>query len=202
MALFDRRDALAVAERVKNASNEIGYICSVVLDDALWAVAHNCGQSRTQIKQYRGRRAYEGRGADDARIDAEGALAELVAGFVLEKAGATLSPLVAHKPDAGGVDVMLGDKRIDVKSIGQGRVYVNVNCKAHVEKPADRYMLVHLVRADIADIYVVDARAVEGWRQTTFLYGVPLDPRRYYWSARLPAGQLPALEPLEEAAEA
>lgn len=40
--------------------------------------------------------------------------------FALEKSGAAIAALVAHKPDTGGVDITIGDIRLDVKSIGEG----------------------------------------------------------------------------------
>ena len=194
----DKQDALASAVALLTLPASIQYVGSVALESRLWDAAHACGTSRTLIKKIRGRKDYEARGADDERIDTEGALAEIVMALLLEKANADIAPLVAHKPDSGGVDITLDGKKLDVKSIGQGRLYVNINCRAHIDKPADAYVLVHLVRADVADIYCVAAKAVEGWKQNTFLRGAPLDPRRYYYSAKLPA----ELEALPEETEA
>lgn len=189
----DKQDALASAAALLALPAAIQYVGSVALEDRLWDAAHACGTSRTLIKKIRGRKDYEARGADDERIDTEGALAEIVMALLLEKAGAEIAPLVAHKPDSGGVDITLDGKKIDVKSIGQGRLFVNINCRSHVDKPADAYVLVHLVRADVADVYCIAAKGVENWKQNTFLRGSPLDPRRYYYSAKLPSdlGALP-----------
>jgi len=198
-ALGEKNDASWVSARLLSADAQIRYVCSVAVDSRHWDIAHACGLSRTLIKKLRGRQAFEARGADDERIDTEGALAEVLAALLLEKAGALIAPLVAHKPDSGGVDITLADIKIDVKSIGQGRQFVNINCQQHVTKAPGTYMLVHFTRADVADVYAVSAQGVGAWKPVTFFRGAPLDPRRYYFSARLPAS---ALEPLPEETEA
>lgn len=96
------------------------YAFSLVIESLHWDVGHACGLSRTLIKKLRGCNAWENRGADDERIDAEGALAEVLVAMLLDKApNITIAPLVAHMPDAGGVDITIDGKRLDVKSIGR-----------------------------------------------------------------------------------
>lgn len=105
---------------------------------------------------------------------------------------------MAHKPDSGGVDVVLEGRRLDVKSIGQAKTLVNINCRQHAEKKAAAYVLVRFTRADVADVFVVSHQAVSAMKRVECLRGQPLDPRRYFYSARMPA----CLEPLPEEVEA
>jgi hypothetical protein len=172
------------------------YACSVVIEDAHWNAAHAVGLSRTLLKKIRGQEEHERR-EEETRIDTEGALAEILVAFLLEKSGATIAPLVAYKPDRG-VDIVLADKKLDVKSVGQAKAYCNINTSAHTSKAPAAYIVVRFTRSDTADIFVVNAEGVSSWKQNTFAYGKPLDPRRYYYSAKLPTN----LEPLPEEAEA
>lgn len=170
------------------------YAFSVAVEAMHWDAAHACGLSRTLIKKLRGRNAWENRGPDDERIDTEGALAEILVAFLVDKTpNTTIAPLVAHKPDSGGVDIVIDGKKLDVKSIGQGKTSINVNQAQHVVKGAAAYVLVHLARSDVADVYVVNCESVSSWKLNTFLRGASLDPRRYYYSMRLPSGDMEAL---------
>lgn len=203
LAFGDKKDALAAAALLTAEQPGITYAFSVAVDSRHWDAAHAVGLSRTLIKKLRGQKAWESRGAaEDERIDTEGSLAEILIAMVLEKAGAKVSPLVAHKPDSGGLDVEIGGKALDVKSVGQGKTLININEWTHDRKPAHAYMLVKFARADVADVYVVNYGAVQkpAWQHVTCLRGQALDSGRYYFSCRLPAAGL--LEDLPEEAEA
>ena len=203
LAAGDKKDSLKAASLLTAEQTGITYAFSVAIDSRHWDAAHACGLSRTLIKKLRGQRAFESRGAtEDERIDTEGALAEILIAMVLEKAGAKVSPLVAHKPDSGGLDVEIEGKQIDVKSVGQGRTLININQRTHERKPAHGYVLVRFVRADVADVYVVGYAAVQkpAWQHVTCLRGQALDPGRHYFSCKLPNAGL--LEDLPEEAEA
>lgn len=195
-----KADSIKAAALLLQSAKVPTYAFSVAIDPGHRSAAHACGLARTLIKKVRGRKAHEERGDDDERIDTEGALAEILMALVLEKApDVQVAPLVAHKPDAGGVDITLAGQKLDVKSVGQARVFVNINQAQHTDKAAAAYVMVHLVRDDVADVYVVSCEHVAGWRLNTNLRGVALDPRRYYYSMKLPTGGLEAL-PVEEAA--
>jgi hypothetical protein len=172
------------------------YAFSLAIEPLAWEAAHAVGLGRTLIKKLRGRQAWEGRGEHDERIDTEGALAEILLSQLLDKAGATLAPLVAHKPDFLGVDILLAGKRLDVKSIGQGRASCNINAKQHAAKYADAYLLVRLTRSDVADVFVVSQAGVSSWDHRTEYNRVPMEPGRHYYTGRLPT-TLPALAEIE-----
>lgn len=189
-----KQDALAAATAVVQQPSTPTYAFSMAIEPLAWEVGHACGLSRTLIKKLRGRKAHEERGTDDERIDTEGALAEVLIAMLLDKApSVTIAPLVAHKPDTGGVDITVDGKRLDVKSIGQAKVFINVNEPQHRDKAAAAYVLVHFARADIADVYVVGCETVATWKLNKFLRGAPLDPRRWYYSMKLPSGDMEAL---------
>lgn len=182
----DRADALTGAKLLAEPPSCLAYAFSLAIEPRHWDAAHACSLSRTLIKKIRGRQDFEARGADDERIDTEGAIAEILMALLLEKAGALIAPLVAHKPDSGGVDITLDNKRLDVKSIGKGLELCNINSRQHVDKAIDTYVLVQLTRADVADVFVVSHAGVTSWKQNTFIREAPLDPRRYYFSTRMP----------------
>lgn len=194
----DRIDAEMAAQALTQETVEgITYAFSVVIDPRMRDSAHACELCRTLIKKLRGRKAFEDRGAEDERIDTEGALAELLMAMLLERAGVEIAPLVAHKPDSGGVDVMIDGKRLDVKSVGQTKRLVNINCRQHTAKAAEAYVLVRLTRSDVADVFVVSRDAGSAMKRVECLRGAPLDPGRYFYSARMPA----CLESLPEVVE-
>lgn len=197
LAIGAQFDADLASVQLAEPTAGITYAFSLLVLPQHWDIAHACGLSRTLIKKLRGRKAFEDRGTEDERIDTEGALAEILMAMLLEKAGAQIAPLVAHKPDSGGVDVVLDGRRLDVKSIGQAKTLVNINCRQHAEKFAEAYVLVRFTRADVADVFVVSHDAVTAMKRVECLRGTPLDPRRYFYSARMPTN----FEPLPEETE-
>jgi len=196
LALGDYKHARRAAELLLQTTEAPTYAFSIIIGGLAWEAAHACGLSRTLIKKLRGRKEHEGRGDDDERIDTEGALAEILLAHVLDKApDVSIAPLVGHKPDSGGVDITLQGHRLDVKSVGQTKTYININEWQHVGKAAAVYVLCHFASPEVADVYVVSAASVAEptWKLNKFLHGKPLDPRRYYFSTRLPKDQM---EPL------
>lgn len=187
LSLSGRLDSqLAAAEILKPTPSGPRYAFSVAISPAHWDVAHAVGLSRTLIKKLRGRKAHEDRGAADERIDTEGALGEVLAALLLEKAGVKCAPLVAHKPDSSGIDLQLEGQALDVKTVTQARTGVNINQRAHLDKLPAFYLVVRFARGDVADFYAVEAPLVSSWRLNTNNRGVALDPHRYYYSANLP----------------
>lgn len=171
------------------------YLCSANITPQMWDAAHAIGLARTLIKKLRGQKAHENRGEDDERIDTEGALAELIAATaVAEKIGATVAPLVAHKP-SGDTDITWRENKLDVKCAGQGRICACINVQAHSRKVPRVYIIVHLVRADIADIYAVPgAHVPQAWRYVSTMRGAALPPGRHYYMHKMPAIPLPAAD--------
>lgn len=196
----NKKEASAAAQNAVGltAAPGIHYAFSLPITPELWDAAHMVGQARLHIKKIRGRADHEARGADDERIDTEGALAEILAGFVFDHVGAEIAPLVAIKPDSEGLDITHGDMSLDAKSVGQGRDSICINQHAHNRKAADAYLLVHLVRDDVADVYVASHATVSSWYLATTIKGRPLDPRRYFYISKLPKG-LEALPAKDEA---
>lgn len=79
----------------------MAYLFSVAVTPADWNAAHSVGAARSAIATARGRNSGTYRpGADDERIDTEGALAELAIFGVLDRVADYCAPLVEHKPDA------------------------------------------------------------------------------------------------------
>lgn len=189
-----KADSERAATLVNDAASENGikYVFSMPVLPAHWEIAHATGLARTLIKKLRGRLEGEDRGDDDERIDTEGCLAELLVSLALERSGAEIAPLVAHKPDSSGLDVKSGGKRLDVKSISQARDCICINHQTHTRKKPDAYILVHLIRADTADVYVVSSAAVSSWYLATTLKKRPIPPRRFFYIKTMPA----VLEPL------
>lgn len=169
------------------------YLTSLHIPPELWEVAHSAGMARMQLKAWRGQAQHENRGADGARIDTEGVLAELLTASLFGPARdfVTVAPLLAFKPEAG-VDLTIYGSRVDVKSIGQGRNACTVNYATHHRKRPDYYLLVRLTRADVADVYLIDAAHLDELKPVRWLQGKPLQEGRWFYL--LP---LPELEPLE-----
>lgn len=147
------------------ASERMRYAWSVRIDDRDWSIAHAVGQSRTLIALARGQ-CHPGvrRGADDARVDAEGALAEWAVAKAIGDATELerYSALVAHKAEKD-VDAVAAGKRLDVKSVGQFKTQCYINRAQHESKRPDAYLIAHIARSDVVDVYVVSAAAVSTW---------------------------------------
>jgi len=143
----------------------IEYMTSVEMTPADWHAAHAVGMARTAIALARGRTSSQHRrGADDERIDTEGAMGELLAASLFGPAGATIAPLVEWRPTADSVDMKVEDAEYDVKSVSMSKRRVCINRASHVNRKPKAYVLVHLASECVADIYVVAGQAVDGWK--------------------------------------
>lgn len=190
----DKIDSAKAIEALKMLSNTetIQYLASVEVNAADWHAAHAVGAARTAIALARGRNSSKHRrGADDERIDTEGAMGELLAASVFGPAGAVVAPLVEWKPTADSVDLGVDENPYDVKAVSQTKRRVCINRRSHVTRRPRAYVLVHLVADCIADMYVVSGQAVDAWRVFT-----GFDP---YFAADMPP---PMPLPVAEAADA
>lgn len=193
-ALNSNTAANKVAAAITNANSDaINYIASVEIASRQLEAAEAVGMARMLIKKARGQAAHESRGEDDVRIDTEGALAELLVANLLSPVGARMSPLVAFKPDTVGVDLVLGGKSFDVKSVPAKYSNVAINAQTHDFKRSDGYVLVHIVCSTVADIYYVPYAAVAGWPLVQSIKGKKLDYKRWFYLRALPA-----VEPLPD----
>lgn len=196
LALNSKNDASKAAAAITTANNDaIKYVASVEIASRQLQAAEAVGVARMLIKKARGQAAHESRGEDDVRIDTEGALAELLVANLLSPAGARMSPLVAFKPDTVGVDLQLGGKSFDVKSIPAKYWSIAINMRTHEFKESDGYVLVHLVSSTVADIYYVPYAAVERWPLVTAIKGVALEARRFYYLRALPTEKIGQAQP-------
>lgn len=161
------------------------YCFSIAIDERHWNAAHALGSFRYGLKVILGRKSWEDRGADNLRIDTEGALAEILLGLAFgTNKEVELTALADHRP-VRDVDAKLRGKRVEVKSVGQERTLLNINCDQHKHKAPDLVVAVHFSRADVADVWVVNG-SLAGFEHITKLRGMGLDPKRYHWRARLP----------------
>lgn len=154
--------ATALADAM-SAGSGFEYIASLEIRPDDWDVAHAVGVARTTIaKAGKLNSSKFRRGDQDERIDTEGAMGEWLTAGLLHRAGADAAALVAFKAPKGEVDLILEGKRVDVKTMGQtsGR-QCNINREQHFTKTPDGYLVVHIVRADVADLYLVRAKEVE-----------------------------------------
>lgn len=190
-----RSQLLAATEQVSSAKGFV-YLSSVCVTPEHWAIGHAIGQARMLIKKFRGRKEHENRGDQDERIDTEGALAEFLACSMLQPLGrlVTASPLVAYRPDSQGIDLKVGDRLIDVKSVGQGKDCAFINAEAHARKLPAGYLLCHFARADIADFYLVAHDEVSRWVYVDKLRGQTIPVERHFYRCRLPYKPLPQPE--------
>jgi hypothetical protein len=193
MSLRDATDCdLFAAELKATAGNPAPhYLGSVVLDAQHWEICEGVAKARLGLARLRGLNGPQFRRGDvkDLRNDTVGTMGELIASQLLAEHASDIAPLVCHKADAS-VDVVLAGKRIDAKTMDTGAAWCNVNQRAHAKKRPDAYLLVNLVRDDVADLHVVAASALTtpgcGW------YAV--DGFAPYYRKRI--AQLQALEPL------
>lgn len=154
--------ALAALESSVSAES-ITYAFSVHLtpDDRLAATA--IGQARTALAVARGRNDDEyRRGSQDARIDTDGALAELALFAILDRSEATCAPLVSYRPEQGG-DIQHAGLTFDVKSVSRGRSLVCINEKSHQRGAADVYLVAKIASDEVLDVYTVSRGAVDQW---------------------------------------
>lgn len=183
----DKVDAAVAAEALNKTADQEGvqYLGSVKVVPADWNAAHAVGLARTAIALARSRNSSKHRrGADDERIDTEGAMGELLAASLFGPAGAKVAPLVEWKPTAGSIDLGLAGSSYDVKAVSQSKRRVCINRASHLLRKPRAYVLVHLVADCVADFYVVSGAEVDAWQVFK-----GYDP--YF------AGQLPEPLPLE-----
>ena len=184
LARNDKLDADIAAALLKGEgqgkSGPLAYLFSVAITAEDWNAAHAVGAARTAIAKARGRTSGQyRRGADDERIDTEGALAELASFEVFGRAADYCAPLVEYKPNRQGLDLGVGGEHYDVKSISQSKSRCCINRAQHFEKRPRGYICVRIVSERILDVYYVAATDVEAWR--VFTGYTP------YFAANLPA---------------
>lgn len=167
--------AAAFVEKLKSVDTAEGlaYVASFRIDSALWSIAESVARARQGIAGRRNltgpqydrtdakNRTAAGTHARNVRMHTLGALGELILADLMP-ASSEIAPLVAHKPD-NGVDAIYQGLSIDSKTTDVAATTIFINGAAHVKKKPTHYFVVHLVRDDIADAYVITADAVEAW---------------------------------------
>lgn len=169
LARNDKLDADIAAALLKGEgqgkSGPLAYLFSVAITAEDWNAAHAVGAARTAIAKARGRTSgtYR-RGADDERIDTEGALGELAMFEVFGRAADYCAPLVEYKPNRQGLDLGVHGEHYDVKSISQSKSRCCINRAQHFEKRPKGYICVRIVSERILDVYYVSAEDVGAWK--------------------------------------
>lgn len=154
--------ALTALESSVNAES-ITYAFSLHLTPDDWLAATSIGQARTALAVARGRNDGEyRRGAQDARIDTDGALAELALFAILDRSEAICAPLVSYRPEQGA-DIQHAGLTFDVKSVSQGRAFVCINEKSHQRGAANAYLIAKIASDEAIDVFVVSRAAVDRW---------------------------------------
>ncbi|MNU44079.1 hypothetical protein D3C71_328850 [compost metagenome] len=178
--------ALAALESGIEA-DDITYAFSVAVTPDDWAAAHAVGLARTALAKTRGRysSAYR-RGADDERIDTEGAIAEIALYAVLDRSEALTAPLVTYRPEPAA-DLEFEGYSFDVKSVSQSKTRVCINARAHNSRPVSAYVLARITSERVIDVYVVGHAAVDRWR-------LAQGHSPYYTSPMPPAPPFPLAE--------
>lgn len=144
-------------------AESITYAFSLHLTPADWLAATAIGQARTALAVARGRNDGEyRRGVQDARIDTDGALAELALFAILDRSEAICAPLVAFRPDRGA-DIQHAGLTFDVKSVSRGRGLVCINEKSHQRGAANAYLVAKIASDEVLDVYTVSRGAVDQW---------------------------------------
>lgn len=145
-------------------NDDIRYAFSVRVTDDDWTAAAAVGAARNALAKTRGRTsaAYR-RGADDERVDMEGALAEIALYAVLDRSEALTAPLVTYRPEPAA-DIEYQGLTFDVKSVGASKNRVCINDRAHKTRPVSAYVLARIAERDRIDVYVVGHAAVSSWR--------------------------------------
>lgn len=154
--------ALAALE-INAAASTVTYAFSLRVSPADVSAANAIGQARTALAVARGRNdgTYR-RGAQDERIDTDGALAELVLFAILDSSEAVCAPLVAFRPGQGA-DIQLAGLNFDVKSVSRGKALICINEKSHKRGAADAYLIAKIVADDTIDVFLVSRAGVDGW---------------------------------------
>ena len=159
--------------KATGAADGLAYVASFRIDSALWSIAESIGRARQGIAERRNlvgarydrvdvsNRTAAGTQARNVRIHTIGALGELILADLMP-ASSEIAALVAHKPD-NGVDAVYQGLSIDSKTTDVGATNIYINGAAHVKKKPTHYFVLHLVRDDIADAYVISSAAVEAW---------------------------------------
>lgn len=112
------------------------------------------------------------RGDKELAIDILGIKGEIIASHYLfsRNIDHKLNKLASGSPIAD-YDIMIQDKRIDVKSIPHyGRLLI-VDITAHHKKPMDQYMFVKPYENNTADIWLIDYKVVGEWDKKFLGYG-------------------------------
>lgn len=176
------------------------YLGSLRISSLDWQLAHAIGNARRLINENRGRRAGCDRGAEaNALIDTAGALGEWLVFSAIDSARGfelDVAALVASKAAHGEVDAKINGARYDVKTVSEGREYCTINTKQHLEKNAAAYVVVKLIREDVADLFIVSGEAVTGWYDRN-PPSVPGRERSPYKSQKLPTPRFDPLPPLD-----
>lgn len=152
------------------------FITAVKLTPDLWKLAEQVGGARNQLALLRGLtgQAYR-RGAQDTRLDVEGALGDIVLSALVAPAGWQLTPLVEFTSKPDECDAYTPDGlRVDAKTVTATKPdWCNINEKSHQEKAADVYVVVRIRSETLADVYAVPRAFVNGFKVKEGTNGAP-----------------------------
>lgn len=144
------------------------HIASVKLTPELWNLANEVGKARNHLALLRRLNSPEyRRGDDDARIDAEGAMGDIVLSALVSPANWKLTPLVEFASQPGECDAYaLDGTRVDAKTVSATRDsdWVNINEESHQDKLADVYAVIRFRSDTLADIYAVPRSFVDKFK--------------------------------------
>lgn len=112
------------------------------------------------------------RGDKELDIDILGIKGELIASHYLfsKNVNHKLSTLCGGVPVVG-CDIMVNDKKIDVKSVPHYGKLLLVDITAHHKKPMDYYMFVKPSKNNRAKIWVIDYKEIGSWEKRYLGYG-------------------------------